>query len=197
MGRGLLLPAAVLLLSPPALATTDGLSRTPALGWNSWNWIGVNHFGPSCPAKLGCHSDAVMREMADAMVSSGLKDAGYELINLSEGWPMGPNQRFPNGTIRWDPERYPFGIQALADYIHAKVGRAQPEPVASSAETAPLLLAQGLKFGIYLDAGNYTCAGFPGSFGHEERDVQDIACVPHQILPSSGRCAVTLWLTLS
>ena len=44
--------------------------------------------------------------------------------------------------------------------------------------------AQGLKFGIYLDAGNYTCAGFPGSFGHEERDVQDIACAPH--LPSSG-----------
>ena len=121
MGRGLLLPAAVLLLSPPALATTDGLSRTPALGWNSWNWVGVNHFGPSCPAKLGCHSDAVIREMADAMVSSGLKDAGYELINLSEGWPMGPNQRFPNGTIRWDPERYPFGIQALADYIHSKV----------------------------------------------------------------------------
>lgn len=149
-----LLTVALLLVSQPTLGTTDGLSRTPALGWNSWNWVGVNRFGPNCPAKLGCHSDAVMREMADAMVSSGLRDAGYEFINLSEGWPMGPNLRFPNGTIRWDPERYPFGIQALADYIHSK----------------------GLKFGIYLDAGNYTCAGFPGSFGHEERDVADIAC---------------------
>ena len=117
-----LLPVLLVLLGrPPAgvLATTDGLSRTPALGWNTWNWVGVNHFGPTCP-KLGCHSDAVVREMADAMVASGLKDKGYEYINLSEGWPMGPNERFPNGTIRWDPERYPFGIKALADYVHSK-----------------------------------------------------------------------------
>lgn len=124
-GRGtlpaLLLRLLLLLLPTVALATSDGLSRTPALGWNSWNWVGVNHFGPSCPPKLGCHSDAVMREMADAMVATGLKDKGFDYINLSEGWPMGPNQRFPNGTIRWDPERYPFGIKALADYIHSKV----------------------------------------------------------------------------
>ena len=106
----LVLNAGIMALNKKEL-TVDGFEKQ----------IGVNHFGPSCPAKLGCHSDAAMREMADAMVSSGLKDAGYELINLSEGWPMGPNQRFPNGTIRWDPERYPFGIQALADYIHSKV----------------------------------------------------------------------------
>eukprot|EP01050_Picozoa_sp_SAG11_P011106 SAG11_NODE_1153_length_5662_cov_51.111810_2_plen_158_part_00 len=122
-----LLPVALLLslcsrCPRPALGTSNGLSRSPALGWNSWNWVGVNRFGPSCPPKLGCHSDAVMREMADAVVASGLRDKGYEYINLSEGWPLGPNQRFPNGTIRWDPERYPFGIRALADYILSKVG---------------------------------------------------------------------------
>ena len=56
-GAALRINLMLLLASPPAavLATTDGLSRTPALGWNTWNWVGVNHFGPSCPAKLGCH----------------------------------------------------------------------------------------------------------------------------------------------
>ena len=75
----------LLLLQPVALlATTDGLSRTPALGWNSWNWVGVNKILPSCPPKLGCHSEVVMREMADALVSLGLRAKGYEYINLSE-----------------------------------------------------------------------------------------------------------------
>ena len=149
-----LLPAAAALLLLPqlstVLATTDGLSRTPALGWNSWNWVGVNKLLPSCPPKLGCHSEVVIREMADALVSLGLQAKGYEYINLSEGWPLG--RRLANGSLSGDPTRYPSGIKALSDYIHGR----------------------GLRFGIYLDAGNYTCAGFPGSFGHEVADVAQI-----------------------
>ena len=92
-----------------------------------------------------------MRGMADAVADvspkkTGLKAAGYELINLSEGWPAqcfrtkNCTGRHPNGTIMADPDRYPSGIKALGDHIHSR----------------------GLLFGIYLDAGDVTCAGFPG-----------------------------------
>ncbi len=100
-----------------------------------------------------------MRQMADKVASGQLKQLDYEYINLSEGWPAQCFRnhtctgRFPNGTIMHDPERYPSGIKALGDYIHQK----------------------GLKFGIYLDAGSVTCAGFPGSLGHEAEDVAMIA----------------------
>ena len=104
------------------------------MGWNSWNWIGVSGCDDGC--KLAgmngrCHSEVVMRQMADALARStptspSLKSLGYDLINLSEGWPAEcfrqgkcGSGRFANGTIMHDPVRYPSGIEALADYVHS------------------------------------------------------------------------------
>ena len=88
-----------------------------------------------------------MRAMADAIVSSGLKDAGYEFINIDDCWQV---MRSPNGTINSDPERFPGGMKALADYIHSK----------------------GLKFGVYSAQHEFTCQRRPGSWMHEAVDVE-------------------------
>jgi alpha-galactosidase len=111
----------------------EGLALTPPMGWNSWN-------------KVGCNvNEQLLRETADAMVSSGMKDAGYRYIVIDDCWH---GKRDSLGFIRPHPEHFPSGMKALSDYIHAK----------------------GLKFGIYSDAGWKTCAGRPGSRGHEYQD---------------------------
>jgi len=114
------------------------LALTPPMGWNSWN-------------KFGCNvSDELIRGMADAMVNSGMKDAGYQYVVIDDCWQV---SRDENGNIVADPQRFPSGIKALADYIHSL----------------------GLKFGIYSDAGSKTCAGRPGSLGHEYQDAKSYA----------------------
>jgi alpha-galactosidase len=110
-----------------------GLALTPPMGWNSWN-----HFACNVNEKL-------IREVADAMVSSGMKDAGYQYVNIDDCWQ---GTRDSLGFIRPDPVRFPSGIKALADYVHSK----------------------GLKLGIYSDAGWKTCGGRPGSRGYEYQD---------------------------
>jgi len=111
----------------------EGLAKTPPMGWNSWN-------------KFGCNvSEELLMGMADAMVSSGMKDAGYEYIVIDDCWQV---SRDDNGNIVTDKEKFPHGIKYLADYIHDK----------------------GLKFGIYSCAGSKTCAGRPGGRGHEFQD---------------------------
>ena len=116
----------------------DGLALTPPMGWNSWN-------------KFSCDvTESLIRETADAMVASGLKDAGYEYIVIDDCWH---GERDSLGFIQPDPVRFPSGIKALADYIHSK----------------------GLKFGIYSDAGWQTCGGRPGSRGREYQDAQRYA----------------------
>ena len=106
---------------------------TPPMGWNSWN-------------KFGCNvNEQIVRDSADAMVTSGMNDAGYQYVVIDDCW-HGP--RDANGFIAADPQKFPSGIKALADYVHSK----------------------GLKFGIYSDAGRQTCAGRPGSLGHEYQD---------------------------
>lgn len=111
----------------------EGLALTPPMGWNSWN-------------KFGCNVDeTLIRQMADAMVASGMKDAGYQYINIDDCWH---GERDSLGFIHPDPKRFPSGMKALADYIHSK----------------------GLKFGIYSDAGSQTCGGRPGSRGYEFQD---------------------------
>jgi len=124
----------ILLLSGPAWSQKfTGLAPTPPMGWNSWN-------------QFACNVDEnLIMEMADALVESGMKDAGYTYINIDDCWH---GTRDSLGFIRPDPERFPSGMKALADYIHA----------------------QGLKFGIYSDAGWKTCGGRPGSRGHEYQD---------------------------
>ncbi|MCK4639170.1 MAG: glycoside hydrolase family 27 protein, partial [Bacteroidales bacterium] len=116
----------------------EKLALTPPMGWNSWN-------------KFGCNVDENMiKEMADAMVSSGMKDAGYEYIVIDDCWQV---SRDSLGNIIADPERFPSGMKALANYVHSK----------------------GLKFGIYSDAGTKTCQGRPGSRGYEYQDARTYA----------------------
>jgi len=114
------------------------LAPTPPMGWNSWN-------------KFACNvSEQLIRQQADAMAASGMKDAGYRYIVIDDCWQK---SRDENGNIVADPERFPSGIKALADYVHSK----------------------GLKFGLYSDAGALTCAGRPGSAGHEFQDARQYA----------------------
>jgi len=116
----------------------EGLAMTPPMGWNSWN-------------KFACNVDEkLIRETADAMVSSGMKDAGYQYVVIDDCWH---GERDAQGLIRPNAQRFPSGMKALGDYIHAK----------------------GLKFGIYSDAGWKTCGGHPGSRGHEYQDAQTYA----------------------
>jgi alpha-galactosidase len=88
--------------------------------------------------------------MADAMVASGMKAAGYQYVNIDDCWQVG---RAADGAIVADPERFPSGIKALADYVHNK----------------------GLKLGVYTDAGRMTCEKRPGSYEHEAQDIQTYA----------------------
>ena len=140
--------AAVTALGVPMAASAHGsltfekpkpdIAATPPMGWNSWN-----HFG--------CNIDeAKVRGAADAMVSSGMKDAGYRYVVIDDCWQTG---RDDTGNIIADAVKFPSGIKAMADYIHAK----------------------GLKFGIYSDAGEKTCGGRPGSMGHEFQDAKQYA----------------------
>ncbi|MFE7873256.1 alpha-galactosidase, partial [Micromonospora humida] len=108
VAAGLLLVAgpAVALRTSPALALNNGVARTPPMGWNSWNTFGCNI------------SEALIRQMTDAMVSSGMKDAGYQYVVVDDCW-MNPN-RDSAGNLQGDPTRFPSGMKALGDYIHAR-----------------------------------------------------------------------------
>jgi alpha-galactosidase len=127
------------LFGPATFAQTSAsLAPTPPMGWNSWN-------------KFGCNvSDKLIREMADALVSSGMQAAGYQYVNIDDCWQV---SRDAAGTIVADPARFPQGIKALADYVHSK----------------------GLKLGIYTDAGTGTCEKRPGSLNHEVQDAKTYA----------------------
>jgi alpha-galactosidase len=116
----------------------QGLALTPPMGWNSWN-------------KFACNVDEKMiKEMADAMVANGMRDAGYTYINIDDCWH---GDRDAQGFIHPDAKRFPSGMKALADYVHSK----------------------GLKLGVYSDAGSQTCGGRPGSRGYEFQDAQQYA----------------------
>jgi alpha-galactosidase len=119
-------------------ALDNGLARTPPMGWNSWN-------------KFACNvTEDAVRSVADAMVKSGMKDAGYQYVVIDDCWQIA---RDAEGNIQADPQRFPSGIKALADYVHSL----------------------GMKFGIYSDAGRKTCGGRPGSRGYEFQDARTYA----------------------
>lgn len=116
----------------------DTLAATPPMGWNSWN-------------NFACEiNETLIKEVADAMVDSGMRDAGYQYINIDDCWQV---ERDVNGEIVPDPVRFAGGIKALADYVHSK----------------------GLKFGIYTCAGTLTCEEKPGSYGYEAQDAKTYA----------------------
>ncbi|NIM35804.1 MAG: glycoside hydrolase family 27 protein, partial [Hydrotalea flava] len=114
----------------------QGLALTPPMGWNSWNTFQTNI------------NEQLVKDIADVMVSSGMKDAGYEYLVLDDGWMA--MQRDKNGNLIADPKKFPHGMKAVADYVHSK----------------------GLKFGLYNCAGTKTCAGYPGTRGYEYQDAR-------------------------
>ncbi|MEV6792923.1 NPCBM/NEW2 domain-containing protein [Streptomyces sp. NPDC051320] len=129
--------------SSPTPQLGNGLALTPPMGFNNWN-------------STGCSSDfneTMVKGIADLFVDKGLKTAGYQYVNLDDCWAL--SQRDANGKLVPDPVRFPHGIKAVADYVHAK----------------------GLKLGIYTSAGTKTCnsKGFPGALGHEYSDAQQFA----------------------
>jgi alpha-galactosidase len=128
------------LAAPAAGQQLDnGLAATPPMGWNDWN-------------AFGCSVDQqLVEQTADTMVASGMRDAGYQYVNIDDCWAL--PDRDANGNLVADPAKFPDGIAKLADYVHAR----------------------GLKLGIYEDSGTHTCSksgGFPGSLGHERQDAQ-------------------------
>jgi len=140
-------------LKTSAQTAQECVAPTPPMGWNSWNYFGENV------------NEDIIRKTADAMVSSGLRDAGYKYIVIDDVWELGRVKRFykpdmtarqgrdANGRLLVNPERFPSGMKVLADYIHSK----------------------GLKFGIYTAPGEGTCYGCTGSLGHEAIDVATFA----------------------
>lgn len=129
-------PPAVIPLPALREIPDNGLARTPPMGWNSWN-----RFGETI-------DDQTVREIADALVDSGLAAAGYGYVTIDDTWEGGrdaagrihPNGKFPD-------------MKALGDYLHRR----------------------GLKFGLYSSPGATTCAGYTGSYGHEEEDARTFA----------------------
>ena len=109
------------------------------MGWNSWN-----HFQTRVDERL-------LLETAEAVVESGMRDAGYGYVVIDDGWEA--QERDANGDLVADADRFPGGIAALAEHVHSL----------------------GLKLGIYTDAGTATCQGFPGSYGTEHRDAKRFA----------------------
>ena len=124
-------------LPMPGQVKANGLAKTPPMGWNSWNKF------------RNQVSDKMVREMADAIVSSGMKDAGYIYVNIDDTWES--SHRDANGNIGTN-NKFP-NMKALADYVHSK----------------------GLKLGIYSSPGPKTCAGYLGSYQHEEQDAKTYA----------------------
>ena len=125
-------------IEPPALhkVPSNSLAKTPPMGWNSWNLF------------AGRIDDKTVRTMADAMVSSGMRDAGYIYVNIDDTWE---GVRDAQGNLQSN-HKFP-DMKALADYVHSK----------------------GLKLGIYSSPGPRTCAGYPASYGHEEQDAKTFA----------------------
>jgi alpha-galactosidase len=136
-----LLTLAVLLCASIALQAQkyENLSMTPPMGWNSWNTFAV---------KI---NEKMVMDMADAMVASGMRDAGYVYLVLDDGWMA--MERDAQGNLVPDPQKFPRGIKVVADYVHSK----------------------GLKFGLYNCAGTKTCAGYPGTRGYEYQDARNYA----------------------
>ena len=125
-------------VDPPSLHDVpfNGLAQTPPMGWNSWNLFADKV------------DDLTVRAMADAMVSSGMRDAGYIYVNIDDSWE---GLRDAKGVLHTN-SKFP-DMKALADYVHSR----------------------RLKIGIYTSPGPRTCAGYPASYGHEEQDAKMLA----------------------
>ena len=127
----------LLALFSPALAQKfTGLAPTPPMGWNTWNTFAANI------------NETLVHETAEVLIASGMRDAGYTYIVLDDAWMA--KQRDADGNLVPDPAKFPSGLKALGDFLHAR----------------------GFKFGIYNCAGTETCGGYPGGRGHEYQDAR-------------------------
>lgn len=129
----------LLLLSIISLNSfSQDIAQTPPMGWMSWNQF------------EGDISEDILKELADAIVDSGLAEAGYVLLSIDDHWEGG---RTEDGFLYPDSSKFPNGMKVVGDYLHSK----------------------GLKFGIYTDIAEYTCGGEVGSYGYEENDANSFA----------------------
>ncbi|XP_061456231.1 alpha-N-acetylgalactosaminidase-like isoform X2 [Rhineura floridana] len=124
-------------LAARASSLDNGLLKTPPMGWVPWERFRCNTDCKNDPNN--CISEHLIKAMADRLAGDGWKQLGYEYVNLDDCWAA--DKRDAQGRLQPNPQRFPSGIKALADYVHSK----------------------GLKFGIYSDMGRMTCAGYPGT----------------------------------
>ncbi|KUJ18692.1 alpha-galactosidase [Mollisia scopiformis] len=129
-------PLLTLTTSLALSSASKSVLPTPSMGFNNW-------------ARFECAlNESLFTATADAMVSKGLLAAGYNRLNIDDCWPL--HSRASNGSLQWDPEKFPHGLPWLGQYLKDR----------------------GFNFGIYSDAGNSTCGGYPGSLGYEEIDAE-------------------------
>ena len=134
----LILSVCLAMFTQAQQANRSKLAPLPPMGWMTWNL-----YGERIDEKL-------IRNMADAMDSTGMIAAGYKYLIIDDGWQGGRDKK---NNIIADPVKFPSGIKALADYVHSK----------------------GLKLGIYSDAASLTCAGYTASLHFEEQDARTFA----------------------
>jgi alpha-galactosidase len=142
LGAAAVVTGSQLATAPAADALDNGLALTPPMGFNDWNAFGCNV------------SAQLIEQTADAMVTDGMKAAGYQYVNIDDCWAL--PERDADGNLVPDPAKFPDGVKAVADYVHA----------------------DGLKLGLYNDSGSHTCSkshGFPGSLGYEYQDALQFA----------------------
>ncbi|XP_014253593.1 alpha-N-acetylgalactosaminidase-like [Cimex lectularius] len=139
--RGILV---VFIVFQGAYALDNGLALTPPMGWMTWQRFRCNTDCTKYPDE--CISEKLIRRTADAMVREGYLEAGYEYIVIDDCW-LDMN-RTSTGNLQANYTRFPHGMVSLINYVHMK----------------------GLKFGIYENYGNKTCAGYPGLYGYEKED---------------------------
>jgi alpha-galactosidase len=126
------------ILAGSASAVNNGMSKTPAMGWNNWN-------------SLGCEvSESLLLDTSKILLSSGLKDVGYEYVVLDDCWSDGRNEQ---GYLNVDLKKFPSGMKHIAKEIHN----------------------MGMRYGMYSSAGSLTCARYEGSLDHEEKDAESWA----------------------
>jgi Melibiase. len=121
-------------------ADYDGLAMTPPMGWYPWNTFGQEP-----------QNEKLIKEMVEALLRSGMREAGYVYLGPDEGICF---YRDENGKLTTNLERYPSGLRGLGDYIHQR----------------------GLKYALYTDAGTRTCSqAMPGTKGYEFEDMRQFA----------------------
>ncbi|CAK5036412.1 unnamed protein product [Meloidogyne enterolobii] len=146
------------------LTLENGLARTPPMGWMSWTifYCEINCF----KYPTGCINEQLYKDMADKLVEGGYRDAGYVSVHIDDCWEA--RDRDSNGRLVANQTRFPSGIKSLAEYVNLK-NKIKKKYYCKK------MHVRGLKFAIYSDIGDKTCAGFPGTMDHLETDAQTFA----------------------